>query len=62
MARKPTTPDKPLRQWQVSVIGAKSKYIGRVMATDAEDAIERAAEEYKIDPARRFRLIAELVE
>ena len=32
------------------------------MATDAEDAIDKAMEEYKFDPARRFRLVAELVE
>jgi len=33
-----------------------------VLAADAEDAIAKAAEEYKIDPARRFRLVAEPVE
>jgi len=44
------------------VIGAKSKYIGRVEAPDAKSAIEKAMEEFKIDPARRFRLIAGPVE
>ena len=53
---------KPLREWDVSIIGAKAKYVGRVLAADAEDAIAKAAEEYKIDPARRFRLVAEPVE
>ena len=61
-ARKPTTPAKPLREWRVSLIGAKSKYIGRVEAADAESAIVKAAEEFRIDPARRFRLVAEPVE
>jgi hypothetical protein len=32
------------------------------MAADAEDAIAKAAEEFRIEPARRFRLIAEPVE
>ena len=53
---------KPPREWRISVIGAKSKYIGRVMATDAEAAIAKAMEEFSIDPARRFRLVAEPVE
>jgi len=61
MALKPTTPAK-LREWRVSLIGAKSKYIGRVEATEAESAIAKAAEEFRIEPARRFRLVAEPVE
>jgi hypothetical protein len=53
---------KPPREWRISVIGAKAKYIGRVMAPDPEAAIAKAVEEFKIDPARRFRLIAEQIE
>jgi hypothetical protein len=53
---------KPLREWRISVIGAGIKYIGRVEAADAEAAIDKAMEEFRIDPARRFRLIAEPVE
>jgi hypothetical protein len=59
MAKKP---DKPTREWRISVIGAKSKYIGRVEARDEASAIDKAVEEFNIDPARRFRLIAEPVE
>jgi len=33
---------KPPRKWRVSVVGAKSKYIGRVMAPDEASAIEKA--------------------
>jgi hypothetical protein len=63
MPRKSTTPPKrPTREWRVSLIGAKSKYIGRVEAADAESAIDKAMEEFRIEPARRFRLIAEPVE
>jgi len=62
MARKPTTPVKPLREWRISLIGAGIKYVGRVEAADAESAIAKAAEEFRIEPARRFRLVAEPVE
>ncbi len=60
MPRKPTTPPtKPLREWRVSLIGAKSKYVGRIAAADAESAVAKAAEEFGVEPARRFRLIAQ---
>jgi hypothetical protein len=63
MARIPTSPPKkPLREWRISVIGAKTKYLGRVDAPDEQSAIDKAMEEFKIDPARRFRLIAQPVE
>jgi len=51
-----------LREWRISIIGAGTKYLGRVEAPDAESAIAKAAEEFKIDEARRFRLIAQLVD
>jgi hypothetical protein len=35
---------------------------GRVVASDKEAAIDRAMEEFSIEPARRLRLIAEPVE
>jgi hypothetical protein len=59
MAKKAAAPD---REWRISVIGAKAKYVGRVWASDKATAIAKAAEEFKIDPARRFRLVAESVE
>jgi hypothetical protein len=37
-------------------------YLGRVVAADKEGAINKATEEFSIEPARRFRLIAEPVE
>ena len=50
------------REWRISVIGAKSQYLGRVMAPDEASAIAKAVEEFKIDPARRFRPVAQPVE
>lgn len=49
MARKPSTSD---REWRVSVIRAKTVYLGRVWAPDKETAIARAAEEFAVEPAR----------
>jgi hypothetical protein len=57
-AHKPLPP----REWRISLIGAGTKYIGRVEAANAESAIDKAMEEFRIDAARRFRLVAEPVE
>jgi hypothetical protein len=62
MARKRTSSDKPLREWRVSIIREKIQYLGRVAAPDKEAAIARAMEEFRIEPARRFRLIVVPVE
>jgi len=56
--KKPKSP----RDWRISVIGAEKVYLGRVDATDKDSAIDKAMEEFKVDPARRFRPIAEPVE
>jgi hypothetical protein len=44
------------------ILGKRTHYLGRVAATDKESAIEKAMAEFGIEPARRFRLIAEPVE
>jgi hypothetical protein len=56
--RKPP-PEKPLREWRILIMRDRSHYLGRVVASDKEAAIDRAMEEFRIEPARRFRLIAE---
>jgi hypothetical protein len=56
-AKKP-----PLREWRITLIRAKGQYLGRVEASDAEAAIERAIAEFNIDEAHRSRLIAQPVE
>ncbi len=61
MARKPTRPGK-LRKWRVSEMRAKKVYIGPVTAPDKESAIDAAMAEFRVDPARRFKLIAEPME
>jgi hypothetical protein len=58
MARKPSPPDKPLREWRISIMREKVQYLGRVVAADKEAAIDKLMEEFRIEPARRFRLSA----
>ena len=60
IAREPRTPDERLREWRVSIMREKVHYLGRVLAPDEQAAIDK--EEFRIEPARRFRLIAEPVE
>jgi lipoate-protein ligase A len=61
MARKPKTPDEPLREWRILIIRDRTHYLGRVVAPDKEAAIDKAMEEFGIEPARRLRVIAEPV-
>lgn len=58
MAKQPTK----LREWRISILRDKAHYLGRVVAPDRQAAIDKAMEEFRIEPARRFRLIAEPVE
>jgi hypothetical protein len=53
---------KPLREWRISIIGAKVNYLGRVEASDEEAAIDKAMKEFQIDEAHCSRLIAQPVE
>jgi hypothetical protein len=62
MARNPTPSDKPLREWRILILRDRSHYLGRVAASHKEAAMDKAMEEFRIEPARRFRLIAERVE
>jgi hypothetical protein len=61
MTRRPKTPDEPLREWRISIMRERVRYLGPV-ATDKEGAIDKAMEEVRIEPARRFRLIVVPVE
>jgi hypothetical protein len=60
MARKPTAPNKPLREWRISILRDKVHYLGHIVAPDDREAvIDKAMQEFGIEPARRFRVIAE---
>jgi lipoate-protein ligase A len=56
------TAKKPIREWRIWMIREIYVYIGRVMASDKEAAIDKAMEEFRIEPTRRFRLFADPVE
>jgi hypothetical protein len=62
MARQPHPPSKPPREWRVSIMRDKVHYLGQIVAPDDKDAaIDKAMQEFGIEPARRFRVIAEPV-
>ena len=57
MARKPEKLD---HKWRIIHLnGTSAKTIGYVEAPDVEEAIEKAIEEFKIEPAIQGRLVAE---
>src|SRR5262249_15401878 len=59
MAKQATRPG----EWDAGVLGgAMAASLGRVVATDKAAALDKAVDEFRIDAARRFRLIAEPVE
>jgi hypothetical protein len=45
-------PSKPSREWRITLIRAKGRYLGRVEAPDAESAIKAAIEQFGIDTVR----------
>jgi len=45
------------QRWSVSVIRKKAEQLGTVSAPDEKTAIELAAEEFKIPPERRNRIV-----
>ena len=52
MAKKPETP--ALIRWDVFKIAKKSVWVGSVEAPDEASAIQKAAEEFKIDARRLY--------
>ena len=52
MARRPDAPGNPLREWRISIMREKVHYLGRVIASGRDAAIDRAMEEFRIEPAR----------
>jgi hypothetical protein len=45
------------QRWSVSIIRKKAEQLGTVSAPDEKTAIELAAEEFKIPPERRNRIV-----
>jgi hypothetical protein len=58
MAKAP----KDLPEWRITMIRAKLQDLGRVRAHTADEAIEAAIREFRIDKAHQTRLIATRVD
>ena len=57
-SRRPKS-TKQVQWWRVSRIsGARTIYVGEVEAADADEAVSKAAERFKVEIAHRGRLIA----
>jgi 1,2-phenylacetyl-CoA epoxidase PaaB subunit len=52
MAKQPTEP--PLFRWEIFKIASKSVWVGSVEAPDEAAAIQKAADEFKIDGRRLY--------
>jgi hypothetical protein len=45
-----------MARWRVDYLGKKGSHLGTVEAPDEKAAIEQAAEQFNITPARRFKI------
>jgi hypothetical protein len=63
MAKKPKQPKQPDHRWRIIHIkGTPAETIGYVYAPDAEAAVEKAIDEFKIGNAQiQQRLVAERI-
>ena len=52
MAKQPQPPEPPQTTWTIYKFGASLKWVGTVQATDKSEAIEKAAKEFRLDPAK----------
>jgi hypothetical protein len=43
-------------RWRVDYLGKKASHLGHVEAADESEAIKKAAGQFHITPARRFKL------
>jgi hypothetical protein len=48
MAKQPSKPQAPPLLWDIYKAAAKAKPLGTVEALDADEAIEKAAQEFKV--------------
>jgi hypothetical protein len=45
--------------WRISIVRKKAEYLGIVTAPNAQAAIDKACEEFGVDPSRRNRVVAQ---
>jgi hypothetical protein len=49
-------------RWRVDYRGDRDKHLGTVEAPDEKAAIDAAAKQFNITPARRFKIVVTMVE
>jgi hypothetical protein len=53
ISRKPQRPPQPTEtKWHVYKLAAKRQRVGEIEAVDEREAIEKAAKEFRLDPAK----------
>ncbi len=45
-----------IARWRVDYLGKKAQHLGHVEAATEREAIDKAAEQFRITPARRFKI------
>jgi hypothetical protein len=48
----PSQPEPPQTTWTIYKFASRLRWLGTVQATDNRDAIEKAAKEFRLDPAK----------
>ena len=46
-----------MARWRVDYIGKRGKHLGTVEATDEKSAVDAAAKQFNITPARRNKIV-----
>jgi hypothetical protein len=53
MPKRPSTSQpEPPQTWTIYKFASRLQWVGTVQATDERDAIEKAAKEFRVDPAK----------
>ena len=48
----PSQPEPPQTTWTIYKFASRLQWLGTVQATDKREAIEQAAKEFRLDPAK----------
>jgi len=54
---RPPSMGKVMARWRVDYLGKKGSHLGTVEASDVRGAIDKAAEQFNIPPARRNKIV-----
>ncbi len=51
-----------MTRWRVDYLGKKGQHLGHVEAATEREAIDNAAEQFHVTPARRFKIVVTPIE